>query len=82
MPSWSKRALIRCRSSRAIAHCSIGSVLIITRTVTEPAASISTPVTSGSSMIRWPNSSSSRRSWATSVSTRFTRAEVLAVARR
>ena len=33
MPSWSKRALIRWRISRATAHCSSGAVLSVTRTV-------------------------------------------------
>ena len=34
MPSWSKRALIRWRISRATPHCSSGAVLSVTRTVT------------------------------------------------
>ncbi len=51
MPSWSKRALIRSRISRATFHCSIGAVFSVTRTTTPSGARFCTPQTSGSSMM-------------------------------
>ena len=67
MPSWSKRALIRSRISRATAHCSSGAVFRVTRTVIQSGVRSCTPQTSGSSMIMLLKSSSSQTSWATSL---------------
>src|SRR4051794_12868390 len=51
MPSWSKRSLIRARSTRATRHCSMGAVLSATRSVIASEVIASMPQISGSSMI-------------------------------
>ena len=78
MPSWSKRALIRSRSTRATRHCSIGAVFSVTRRVIASGVIASTPQISGSSITTPSKSSSCHRSFATSLEHAAYADEVLA----